>query len=255
MTDKPTVEPYGALAGVYQSAGFAAYSLKIAPVMINLAFEIDWTGSTLLDLACGTGDMACWFAGRGLRVKGMDLSAPMLVQARRIAAEGGMNAEFEVGDMRTFASPVQFDMVTCVGSSINYASTLKELERVFRVAHAALAPGKLFMFDLRTILGLSKAAESVRVVSDTPTHLIVSRNHISYETLTLTTHYTILESSGNQNWTRAEEVHLLRGYPVQAVTRMLEQIGFKLVRSLTPEFELAERVPEAEQIIFAAQKL
>ncbi|MGH7857973.1 MAG: ubiquinone/menaquinone biosynthesis methyltransferase [Candidatus Binatia bacterium] len=39
-------------------------------------------GETLLDLACGTGDLAAEAAGRGARVVGIDLSAGMLAVAR-----------------------------------------------------------------------------------------------------------------------------------------------------------------------------
>ncbi|HRE49004.1 MAG TPA: class I SAM-dependent methyltransferase [Aggregatilineales bacterium] len=250
-----TVEPYAALSSVYQAGGFAEYSLQIAPKLIDLAFDLEWTGKTLLDIACGTGDLACWFAGRGLRVRGIDLSAPMVRRAQAGAETGGYSADFDQGDMRTFTTTTPYEMVTCIGSSLNYAPSLKELERIFRAAHAALMPGKLFLFDLRTILGLVRAGEGDRIVSDDPArHLILSRNGFNHETLTLTTRYTIF-TMGGSGWVRAEETHTLRGYPVQGVIRLAESCGFKTVRIVTPEYERLEAYdahPDAEQVIVVA---
>jgi demethylmenaquinone methyltransferase/2-methoxy-6-polyprenyl-1,4-benzoquinol methylase len=72
--------------------------------------------ATVLDLACGTGDIAFDLARRlpGARVTGLDASPAMieLAEARR----GGMQAEgmnFVVGDMSSLALPdASFDVVT-----------------------------------------------------------------------------------------------------------------------------------------------
>lgn len=255
MSSNTQVDPYTALADVYRASHFADYSLSIAPSLLNLAFDLDWTGGSLLDIACGTGDMTCWFAGRSLRVLGVDISPAMLHYATLAAETQGLGAEFVAGDMRTFAPPARYDLVTCVGSSINYAPTLRDLERVIRMAYAALEPDKLFIFDLRTIQGLAIAGAGDRIVADKPDEfMILSRNSFSYETLTLTTQYTIYRYDKTTNWQRSEETHILRGYPVQAVTRLLEQVQFKLLRTVTTSFEPAESQRDVEQIIFVAQR-
>src|SRR5579871_2702353 len=97
-------EPYHALASVYQAAGLADYSVKLASQLLERAFELDWTGRTLIDLACGTGDLACWFAERSLRTTGVDLSPSMLRYGVERSKQRNVDAQFVTGDIRTFTT-------------------------------------------------------------------------------------------------------------------------------------------------------
>lgn len=249
------VEPFTALAEVYRSAGLAEYSVALATAILNLAFDIDWTGRTLLDLGCGTGDLACWFAGKGMRVTGIDLSPAMLRYGASAAQAQGVGVEFMRGDMRAFKTETQFDMVLCVGNTINYAPTLRDLDSVIRCAYAATEPGKLFIFDMRTVQGLAANGSGDRIVSDKPDeHFIAARSTFSYETLTLTTQYTIFQNDPQKGWSRADEIHLLRGYPIQGVTRAITGAGFKLLRTLTLDMQDVENQKNVEQVIFVAQR-
>jgi len=248
------VEPYAALSEVYQAAGFAEYSKNLGPQIINLAFDLDWSGRSLLDLGCGTGDAAIWFSGRGIRVTGVDNSLPMLRKGMAAVENKGLEVRFLQGDIRTYSSEIGYDMVVCLGSSVNYAPTLRDLESIFRMAHHALEPQKLFIFDLRTIQGLAADGSGDRVVSDNPEdHMVISRNSFNYETLTLTAQYTIYRAAGVA-WERADETHLLRGYPLQGVTRALTQSKFKVLRVLTSNFEPLEGRHDIEQAIIVAQR-
>lgn len=49
-------------------------------------------GTSVLDVATGTGSVALAAAARGANVWGVDLTRPMLVQARRLAGEPGLPA-------------------------------------------------------------------------------------------------------------------------------------------------------------------
>lgn len=72
--------------------------------------------SQALDLGCGTGDDACWLAGRGVQVTGIDASAEMV----RIACSRGVDARLcpieRVGQMGgRFASVLSnFGALNCV---------------------------------------------------------------------------------------------------------------------------------------------
>src|SRR5215468_169454 len=119
------LDPFAALADVYQIAGMAEYSKSLAPRLLDLAFEMDWTGRTLLELGCGTGDAACWFSERSFRVIALDTSAAMLRRGEMTAQASGLNVEFTQGDMRTFQTTTRFEMITCLGGVLNYLSTLR----------------------------------------------------------------------------------------------------------------------------------
>jgi SAM-dependent methyltransferase len=248
------VEPFTALSDAYQAAGFATYSLAVAPNLLQLAFDLDWSGRSLLDLGCGTGDAACWFSEHGFRTLGVDNAAPMLRFGMEHAKEVGLNVNFVCADMRTFKPELKVEMVTSLGGSLNYIPTLRDLESVFRQVHESLIPGKLFFFDLRTIKGLAQDGNADQVVFDNGEDtLIVARHSFNYETLLRTTQYTVLRYPDDMGWQRAEETHNLRGFPVQAVISLLGKTGFKLLQTLTTDFEPAEG-RDAEQLIFVTSQ-
>jgi SAM-dependent methyltransferase len=248
-------EPYTALSSVYQAAGFAAYSQEIAPKLLAQAFELEWTGRTLVDLACGSGDLACWFGEHGFRVTGVDLSASMLRFGTERSRQIGIDVQFLTSDIRTYKPDRQVELATCIGGSLNYMPTLRDLESVFRQAQAAVQPGKLFIFDLRTIKGLADTVSEPQIVFNNNNDiLIVAENTFSYETLLLNTRYIIWRFT-SAGWQRAEEVHALRGYPVQAVMSLLAKTGFRLRRTLTPELQPADtNHQEAQRLVFVAER-
>ncbi|MEP7288783.1 MAG: class I SAM-dependent methyltransferase [Chloroflexota bacterium] len=248
------LDPYNALAEVYQAAGFADYSAALAPQLIELAFDLEWSGRSLYDMACGTGELMSWFAGHNFRVVGVDLSPQMLRFGQARANTSGMNVEYVHNDIRSYAPGVEFELVTCLGGSLNYMATLRDLEHVFAQAHAATAPGKLFIFDLYTIHELAGYDNTDTILFDNGGDiLIMLRQSFNYETLLLTRRYIILNYSEQNGWQRSEEVHTLRGYPIQAVSAILSKQGFKVLRTLSTDLKPVDNTQhDLKQVIFVA---
>lgn len=93
----------------------------------------------VLDLACGTGDLALDLSGiasRG-RVTGLDVSGGMIAEAqRRAVASGDTRVRFEVGDMTQLAAAdASVDLITAgygFRNVPNASSALREVARVLR---------------------------------------------------------------------------------------------------------------------------
>ncbi len=109
----------------------------------NLVIKYSETGgNTLLDVACGTGlhlkhlkdDFSC---------TGVDASKDMLKIARRNAK----GVTFKEADMKTLNLGKQFDVITCLLSSIGYAKTNSNLERAIQNFSKHLKKGGLALIE------------------------------------------------------------------------------------------------------------
>jgi cyclopropane fatty-acyl-phospholipid synthase-like methyltransferase len=224
--------------------------VALAEELHSAAFDLNWTGRTLIDFGCGTGDVAITFGGRQFRVLGVDNSASMLHAAEAQAVQHHMDVRFMHGDMRTFTSPVKFDMATCLGNTLNYLSNLRDIEAMFKAVHDTLLPGKLFFFDVRTIQGMADSSGE-RLLADQDDVLVIARSTMNYETLALTVQYSIFHD-GETGWQRIEEEHTLRGYPVSALNKLLQGAGFKLVKTFTPQHCPLDARRAEDMLVFVA---
>jgi SAM-dependent methyltransferase len=69
-------------------------------------------GTRVLDVACGTGNLAIPLARGGAHVTGVDIAANLIVQARERAAAEGLAVQFDEGDAEALPySDASFDLV------------------------------------------------------------------------------------------------------------------------------------------------
>ena len=69
-------------------------------------------GAKVLDIACGTGNLAIPAARLGAEVTGVDIASNLLEQARKRAASEGLKVSFDEGDAEQLSYPDgQFDIV------------------------------------------------------------------------------------------------------------------------------------------------
>ena len=118
--------------------------MRAMPMLESLVLEQVGEGAAILDLCCGTGQLAAGLHDRGYQVTGLDGSEEML----RLAHENAPNVQFEVDDARTFQLAERFDAVLSTFNSLNHVMKPSELAQVFRNVARVLKEGGLFFFDL-----------------------------------------------------------------------------------------------------------
>lgn len=100
-------------------------------------------GQRLLDVACGTGAHIAFFQGQYDAVEGLDLDAEMLA----IARDRYPNVPFNEMDMVDFDLGRQFDVVTCLFSSIGYVETVERLRQAIATMARHLTPGGVLIVE------------------------------------------------------------------------------------------------------------
>ncbi|MCB1019867.1 MAG: class I SAM-dependent methyltransferase [Bryobacterales bacterium] len=119
-------------------------------------------GGRVLDLCCGTGQLARWLTACGFEVTGLDGSEEMLAHARRNAPK----ASFVCADARLFAFEEPFDAVLSTFDSVNHFATLEDVGTVFENVARALEPGGVFVFDVNTQAGFLDAADESYITEE-----------------------------------------------------------------------------------------
>ena len=102
--------------------------------------------ASIAELGCGTGTMTELLYDDGFDITGIDLSEDMLSLAR----EKVPGVDFLRMDMREFTLDKKQDAIISVADSVNYLESVDDLSKTLKCVYAALKPGGVFIFDLKT---------------------------------------------------------------------------------------------------------
>ena len=108
---------------------------RIVPLGVGLS------GQRVLDLGCGTGNVARELAHRGCRVTGVDISEAQVAVAQRLSAEEGLAADFLVRPAEnTEFGDMSFDVITAAQSWLYF-----DRDRMVAEVKRLLVPGGKLM--------------------------------------------------------------------------------------------------------------
>ena len=113
---------------------------------LGYCFELAREARSLLDLGCGTGQLAASLAGYR-DVVGVDPAEPMLAIAR--ARPGGDMATWVCADARSVRLGRRFDLVVLTGHAFQVFLTEEDQRAVLAAIAEHLAPQGRFIFDTR----------------------------------------------------------------------------------------------------------
>jgi SAM-dependent methyltransferase len=206
---------------------------------------------TLLDLCCGTGQLALHFLENGYHVTGLDLSDAMLAHARAATAEYIVagQARFVQGDAANFHLAERFGLVVSTFDSLNHLPGMDALRGCFRSVWNALEDDGLFIFDLNTTEGLRRWVSIS--VEDTPELMLVMRALFDESAGRAYTRISGFVPAGDGRYERFEETAYETAFPLAQVRAELEETGFSHIRfvSLQNLAGLLEN-PERETRVF-----
>jgi SAM-dependent methyltransferase len=180
-------------------------------------------GGQLLDVACGTG-LHIEYLKEHFEAEGLDISDDLLELARQRNPE----IVFHQGDMTDFRLGRQFEVVTCLFSSIGYVKTADGLAHAIGCMASHLKPGGVLVIEPwftpddwkpGTVHALLVDEEELKIAR-VNTSFVDGR--LSYFDL----HYLIGTPEGTEHFVERHELGL---FTVEEMKATLEAVGLEVV--------------------------
>ena len=216
--------------------------------------QIGKTDAKILDVACGTGNVTLPLVQKGYDVTGVDLSEEMLTIAQQKLGEEGQFIPFYQQDMRELDVPGEFDCVTIFCDSLNYVLEEEGIQETFRRVYHHLRSDGLFLFDVHSLYKIHHVFQNeTYTMNEDEISLIWNcfpgegPNSVEHD-LTF-----FVRDEEEDVYHRFDELHMQRTYPVEELTKWLENAGFTVLR-VTGDFERIEVTEQTERIFFVATK-
>lgn len=201
------------------------------------------SGKTVLDLACGSGDIALHLADEGYDVDACDLSDAMLKHAMQKDVHHRVN--WYKGDMRSIKEINHYDIITCFCDSVNYLMNEEDLKQLFHGVKKALHEKGMFLFDIHTLDRLvefkDEFLEEGSVLDAQYEWSIQSDDDLLYQ------NFVFFDSLGHRDM----EQHIQRVYDPQYIISLLKAFGFH--STCYTDFHI-EGINAGEKIFFASSK-
>ena len=199
---------------------------------------------TVLDLACGTGTIACLLAERGYQVTATDGSEEMLTQAMSKAAVLEERAPlFLHQSMPRLRLIEPVDAVVSTLDSLNYLTREKDLRETFCRVFRWLKPGGAFIFDVNTPYKLRRM-DGQMYMDETEETFCVWRTFFSQRTQACTYQVDLFQQNADGSWDRSFEEHRERAWTEEQLRTFLTDAGFT---GITVSGDLTSRPPRVEE--------
>ncbi|MCP4582796.1 MAG: class I SAM-dependent methyltransferase [candidate division Zixibacteria bacterium] len=217
---KMTDRIYGEFARYYDLLGWNRFAQFSAERLKNFVAFRGQGKETVLDLACGTGELEYRLKRTKMRFTGIDISWKMLTEARR----KNKNVKFIHGDMTNVRLNQKFDIVVCFFDSVNHLSGITAIKRLFKTARMHLNKGGFFIFDMLTPEGLERwEAIDIRREKD---YYVTINGHYDQDKIKAEVTIEGFVKSGRSTYQRFNQVVAECSFTLDKVAEALTIAGF-----------------------------
>jgi SAM-dependent methyltransferase len=243
-------QAYGKTFAQVYNKRWTGFAISMAPrieALLQSKAESDSLPKTLLDICCGTGQLAQYFLGKGYTVHGIDLS-PYMLEIARSNNEANVSSgtgSFSVQDASHFQIRNAFSYATCLFDSMNHLDSMGSVRSCFQHTYDILTPKGWFIFDINTKKGLRRW-NSVSVQEDDEV-FILNRGLFEDEMDRAYTQITGFLRVGDGRYERFSETAYNLVLSVDHVVAALKEAGFRSAYCANAE-NLAAPVADPEAL-------
>ena len=250
MTSEP-VAPYHNLASIYDYVMRHVEYDDWAAYLHALFERFNHRPSAVIDLACGTGNIAFALTERDYPVTcGVDGSASMIEVARQKAAGSGYSIDFAQRDLRQLKDLGTFDTAVCIYDSVNYLLTQEAFGQALAAIHGLLRPGGLFVFDVCTECNSRRYFSRLHEQESGPGFTYSRDSSYDAANRLQLNHFTICFTDRKSP---IEEHHVQRIYPLAELCAAVEASDFELLDAFDG-FTFAPGSEQSERLHFALRR-
>lgn len=248
---------YTVLAPIYDRLGLSRFAEMMASELLTVAQQNDWVGKRILDLGCGTGALAGWFAKNSYTVTGIDIDTVMIELFNQSYAAQYSHVRAIEGDILHLPDDLPMVDMAFAIDTMNLMANLREFETVLQGVSAILPTGKYFIFDLHTLSGLTNSGlTGDNLIYNTSDLMVFGQNMYDFERQIYTLTYHIFTAQDGDQWKREAATIYYRAYPLQAVASLAKRHGFEIVKVLDTNLrEVNPNNVDVPRVIFLLQKL
>jgi 2-polyprenyl-3-methyl-5-hydroxy-6-metoxy-1,4-benzoquinol methylase len=220
------------------------------------------TDSRLLDVGCGTGQLAIEVSKRGFRAVGIDFAEEMIDIAKDNATRVGSSALFEEASVFDYSSSDSFDVISAMGF-IEYVS-LSQLDQFLEFSNKNLRDGGAIsvgsrnrLFNLTTFNDytlLEMELDTIKSLLEEANIVISSKDKSEFLS-------ALREFSGNENLIQ-NDTHPLTGIGVETryqytpsdLLKRVEKFGFEVTNIYPVNYHSFNPVNNSSDTINSVQK-
>lgn len=204
---------------------------------------------SILDVACGTGNVSELLSRRGYDVVGVDI-APKMIEAAQ--AKSG-RVDYHVQDMARLELGRKFDLAISLFDSLNYITDTDQLRRGLKKVAEHLEDGGVFIFDVNTIYALAHHFfDQANLASDRfPRYIWNSEYDHETRICRVNMTFQVTESGAV---TEFKEVHVQRGHSLEELSAWLVEAGFEVL-DIFHAYKFRKPTRRSDRVFYVARNV
>lgn len=239
-------KPYEKFAEVYDLILRGKWHKDYYNFIVKILRELEFEPESILEEACGTGNLMEIFDKKGYKIEGLDVSNEMLNVAKK--------KELRVyqGNMISFRLNKKYDLILNIFDSLNYIKKISDLQKCFESTNNHLCKNGLFIFDMNSDFKINKILPNLKTeyynLGDT--ELIWLNRHKPDKWIA----DMIFFSKSNGKFTRFYEKHVQKAYKFNEVKKLLKNTNFELI-NVYSDFNFGKVKKNSERWFFITRKI
>lgn len=197
--------------------------------------------NSVLELGCGTGEMAIRLAKDNKEIYATDLSKDMLEVARLKALEANVSLMLGRVDMSDFRTDKAVDLILCLCDSLNYILSKKKVLQTFRNVYDSLKYNGTFIFDVDSLYKMEQILDGYFEEEDADDFYFKwAVKKIAFGKVE-----HLVEIIDKENNEHIKEVHHQQTYTLETYLELLKEAGFNEIEyygEFEPYHDMTQRI-------------